>query len=405
MTEHADVFSRPDNDLESVSGDFSEAGIRENEQRFRTTFENAAVGIAHVAADGRWLLVNKRFCEILGYSREEMAGKTFQDLTHPEDLATDLILVNRMIAGEIPQYCLEKRYIRKDGSIVWVNLTVSGAKKANGSIDYFISVVEDITKRKEAEARLKDSEDRLRRILDNLFPFVGVLTREGILIEANQAPLRAAELAREDVIGKPFWDCYWWSFSEDSRERLKQSFERALKGETVRYDVDIRVGEGRFITIDFQLAPLRNALGEIVEVIPSATDVTDRRRAEVRLRESEADLQLAQDAANLGRWSWDLRTQDFTWTDRCKAFFGAPLEAPMSYDAFLGALHPDDRERIDAAVSEAIDLGKDLRCRDADNLAGRLFALDRIKGPGLFRRRPAEPHDGRRFRHHGPETG
>ncbi|MGA8771692.1 MAG: HWE histidine kinase domain-containing protein, partial [Rhodomicrobium sp.] len=87
--------------------------------------------------------------------------------------------------------------------------------------------------------------------------------------------------------------------------------------------------------------------------------ITDRRRAEVRLRESEADLQLAQDAANLGRWNWDLRTQDFTWTDRCKAFFGAPLDAPMSYDAFLVALHPDDRERIDAAVSEAINLGKD----------------------------------------------
>ena len=155
-----------------------------------------------------------------------------------------------------------------------------------------------------------------------------MLTREGILIEANEAPLRAAELSREDVIGKPFWDCYWWSFPEDSRERLKQSFERALKGETVRYDVDIRVGEGRFITIDFQLAPRRNALGEIVEVIPSATDVTDRRRAEVRLRESEADLQLAQEAANLGRWSWDLRTQDFTWTDRCKAFFGAPMRRP-----------------------------------------------------------------------------
>ena len=129
-----------------------------------------------------------------------MAGKTFQDLTHPEDLAADLILVNRMIAGEIPQYSLEKRYIRKDGSIVWVNLTVGSAKKANGSIDYFISVVEDITKRKEAEARLKDSENRLRRILDNLFSFVGVLTREGILIEANEAPLRAAGLSREDVI-------------------------------------------------------------------------------------------------------------------------------------------------------------------------------------------------------------
>ena len=78
MTEHADVFFRPANDLESASGDFSEAGARENEQRFRTTFENAAVGIAHVAADGRWLLVNKRFCEILDIPARRWPGKPFR---------------------------------------------------------------------------------------------------------------------------------------------------------------------------------------------------------------------------------------------------------------------------------------------------------------------------------------
>jgi PAS domain S-box-containing protein len=359
MTEDPSLPFLSEIEPQSVSCDFSEARVRESDQRFRTTFENAAVGIALMAPDGRWFTVNKRFSEIVGYSAEELAGKTFVDITHPDDLAADLTQRRRVISGAISHFTIEKRYIRKDGSPIWVNLTVACVRKEGGSVDHFITMVEDISKRKEAEDLLKASEDRLRRIMNNLFAFVGVLTREGILAEINDPPVLIARLSRTDVIGKPFWDCYWWSFSEESKGRLRESFHRALQGETVRYDVDVRIGKGRFITIDFQLAPLKSERGEVLEVIPSGTDITDRKRVEAKLREREADLQLAQEAANLGRWQWDLRTEVLAWTDRCMSLFGFPPHAAVTYPMFLAAVHPEDRERVQAAIAAAIEQGTD----------------------------------------------
>jgi PAS domain S-box-containing protein len=130
--------------------------LRDGGARFRATFENAAVGIARVAPDGSWLEVNQRLCDIVGYTREELMTRKFGDITHPDDLESDWNQARRLLAGDIENYSMEKRYYRKDGSIVWVNLTVSLARKANGSPDYFVSVIEDISARKRLEeANLK----------------------------------------------------------------------------------------------------------------------------------------------------------------------------------------------------------------------------------------------------------
>ena len=125
-----------------------EEALRESEERFRITFEAAAVGMAHVAPDGRWMRVNRRLCEVVGYPREELLGLTFQDITHHEDLDKDLEHVRRMLVGEIDEYSMEKRYLKKDRSRVWISLTVSMVRGASGEPDYFVSVVEDITERK-----------------------------------------------------------------------------------------------------------------------------------------------------------------------------------------------------------------------------------------------------------------
>ncbi len=129
----------------------SREAARKSEQYFRNTFEQAAVGIAHVAPDGHWLRVNGKMCEILGYSGDELRSFTFQDITHPDDLATDLDASRRLIAGEISTCTLEKRYRRKNGSTLWANLTVSLHRDGNGAAEYFIAVVEDISARKNAE--------------------------------------------------------------------------------------------------------------------------------------------------------------------------------------------------------------------------------------------------------------
>jgi PAS domain S-box-containing protein len=132
-----------------------ETALRASEERFRATFEQAAVGISHVGLDGTWLRVNQRLCEITGYSREELLAMTFQDLTLPADLAPDLELVQKAIAGEVEGYNLEKRYVRQDGALIWVNLTVSLVRDPDTQAPlYFISVVEDISARKATETQL-----------------------------------------------------------------------------------------------------------------------------------------------------------------------------------------------------------------------------------------------------------
>lgn len=144
----------------------AEEALRESEERFRATFEQAAVGIAHVAPDGRWLWVNQKLCDIVGYTREELMGKTFQDITHPEDLATDLKYAHQMLRKEIPTYSMEKRYIHKNGSHVWINLTVSLVHRPSGDPAYFIAFIEDITRRKQAEDQiLRLNEELEQRVL------------------------------------------------------------------------------------------------------------------------------------------------------------------------------------------------------------------------------------------------
>lgn len=165
----------------------AEEALRETDERFRATFEQAAVGIAHVAIDGRWLRVNQKLCEIVGYSYQELLEQRFHDITHPDDLENDLNCIKQLLAGEIDHYSLEKRYIHKDGSIVWIDLTVSlakeergegergrGGEKENGSTlspvslpgkpKYFIAVIEEINERKAAEIALLQRAEELVRV-------------------------------------------------------------------------------------------------------------------------------------------------------------------------------------------------------------------------------------------------
>lgn len=126
-----------------------EEDLRRSEELFRRTFEAAAVGMAHVAPDGQWLRINGRLCEILDYPREELLGMTFLGMTPPGDRASGAERVRRLLAGEIGPYSVERRYVKKDGSRVWVNLTVSLVRKeSSGEPDHFVCVAEDITERK-----------------------------------------------------------------------------------------------------------------------------------------------------------------------------------------------------------------------------------------------------------------
>jgi PAS domain S-box-containing protein len=132
-----------------------EEALRDSEERFRATFNQAAVGIAHIDPDGRWLRINQKFCEIVGYTEEELKGLTVLDITHPHDVEASHKHLQLLLDGKLGSYSLEKRYIRKDGSTVWVNLNVSVVSDPAGMHRYLVGVIEDITARKRAEEEVE----------------------------------------------------------------------------------------------------------------------------------------------------------------------------------------------------------------------------------------------------------
>lgn len=132
-----------------------EKRLSDSESMFRATFEKAPIGIAHVSIDGAWLRVNQKLHDILGYRNGELVGKTFLDITHPDDIAADLAHRQGLLNGVVESYEMEKRYIRKNSTVVWCNLTVGCVRQSDGSVDYFVSAVEDISERKRAEEQIK----------------------------------------------------------------------------------------------------------------------------------------------------------------------------------------------------------------------------------------------------------
>jgi PAS domain S-box-containing protein len=156
--------------------------LADSEGRFRATFENAAVGVAMVAPDGSILRANNSFARMLGYSIEELMVRTFQDITHPDDLASNLSIRNKTLNGETDGYCIEKRYVRKDGGIIWALLTVGCVRKADGSVDYFVSVIQDISDRKQVEQQQRVLMAELDHRVKNALATVSAVvshTRQG----------------------------------------------------------------------------------------------------------------------------------------------------------------------------------------------------------------------------------
>lgn len=161
----------------------------------------------------------------------------------------------------------------------------------DGKVGGVMSFLHDVTDEVEAREAARAARARLQSVQDSLLSFVGLLDAEGVLLEANRTALDAAALIRDDVIGKPFWDCYWWSYDPEIQAGLRAAIDRVRQGEIVRYDVRIRVAEDHYTTIDFQLVPSFGPDGSVTEMVPSGIDISERTAFEARQRLLIGELQ------------------------------------------------------------------------------------------------------------------
>jgi PAS domain S-box-containing protein len=266
------------------------------EDRFRTMFEQAAIGIAQVGLDGRWLRANQRVCDILGYTDDELRRRTFQDLTHPEDLEADLSQVKSLLAGEIESYTLEKRYLRKDGTTVPVNLTVSLVHDFAGRPDHLVSVIEDITQRRQAEDSLRESERKFYQLFHST-PVAGSLTtiEEGRYLDVNEAFLKLFGRSRDEVIGKTALDLNVWV---DLNRRAELFSKLKQDGEVRHFEMAMRSRNGQIFELLWSGNRVR--IGAQDCLLGSGLDITERKQAEVALRASEERLRFVTENARVG---------------------------------------------------------------------------------------------------------
>jgi PAS domain S-box-containing protein len=264
----------------------AEEAARESEGRFRATFEQAAVGMALVAPDGRWLRVNRKLCDFVGYSHEELMGLTFQDITHPDDLETDLAHVRQMLAGAITTYAMEKRYIRKDRSLVWINLTVALVRTPQGQPDYFISVVEDISEIKQVEAALRESERTHRIVAENTYDFEYWRAPEGRYLYVSPSCERVSGYKPAEFLADP--DLLLRLVHPEDRPLFEERM-RALTADRSCVEFEFRIvhrdGTVRWLAQACQ--PVFSERGEYLGMRGSNREVTDRRRAEEALKEAD----------------------------------------------------------------------------------------------------------------------
>jgi diguanylate cyclase (GGDEF)-like protein/PAS domain S-box-containing protein len=278
-------FSRIDNDCSAMvlaivrdqSAELvSSSKLRESQERFRSCFEHASIGVALVRPDGRWLAVNPSLCRILGYDEHELLSCDFQSITHPDDLEGDMTLVRQVLAGAISEYQLEKRYFHKSGKLVWALLNVSLVRGENGKPLYFISQIQDITSHKQALEALRANEEEFRAIFE--LSGVGKAQldlRTGRLLRTNAQWSRILGYNAEELSKLAFADL---THPDESAEAIAAS-RKLRDGQSTLWSAETRClrKDGKSIWTLLNVVSLHNPTGPATHAVATIQDITERK--------------------------------------------------------------------------------------------------------------------------------
>ena len=274
----------------------AEVALQRSEERFRSAFDFAAIGMALVELDGRFLQVNRSICAIFGYSESEMLTKTFQALTHPDDLEQNLRFFQQALSGEVDSYQLEKRYLHKSGQIVWVLLTSSLLRDAEGKPLHLVSQLQDITQRKLTEHALQQSEAHFRDLVQKLSIGIALQGSKSEMLLVNPAALRMLGLDEAQMMEMSSLDARWRVVHEDGspfpgeEHPVPQAIATGKPVHNVVMGV-YRPKHGDLVWLLVNADPHFNPDGSLQHVLCSFNNISDRKQTEETLRKTEARSQ------------------------------------------------------------------------------------------------------------------
>lgn len=279
-----------------------EAQIRESEARWRALYEHAGVGIAQLNLDGRFLRVNPHLCELLGYSSDTMLQRTFQELTHPDDLKTNLAYLDELLTDRRHSFSMEKRYRRNNGTWAWVDLTVSRVHSGDCGQDYLIAVIQNIEDRKRAEQALQEQEALLRSVIETAPDVIFMKDRDGHYRFVNSAFAQTLSKLPEDIVGKTDIELLPPVVADHCMAGDHEVFSGLVQR---RFEEILSInGEPRVFHVI--KTPHRDQNGCVIGLVGVARDLTD-------LKQAERALQLTQLAVD--------RSADFVfWVDQSSRF-------------------------------------------------------------------------------------
>lgn len=254
--------------------------LARSEAEFRALADHLPLMVWVHDADGNQQFVNQTFCDYFGVDRDEMKDHRWQVLTHPDEGAAYVDDFAAAVAKRRP-FHREVQVQRADGEWRWLESWGTPRFEPDGRYLGHIGASADVTVRKQAQIRLAKNAAFTDRVLDSLVTFAGVLAMDGTVLTANRAPLELADITLADVVGRPFWECFWWNHDDEVMAQLRHAITRAGGGSVVRYDVDVQMAGGRLLPIDFQVAPLRDDDGTITNLVVSGIDLTARKSAEL----------------------------------------------------------------------------------------------------------------------------
>ena len=340
---------------------------REREQLFAATFDSAANGITVADTTGRYLGANASFQRLVGYTEAELRETSFFDITHPEDVVESWRAFQAIVTGEADRLEFEKRFVRKDGGVIWVRASVTRIVDSEGKVIRLVAQVDDITERRAAEQRLRESEERLHAFTSHSPSAMFLKRADGRYRFVNERFLARHAVQREQVLGHTDDELFP---GDVARALSKHDADVIARGEPLQYEETMREAGGERVSLVIKF-PVFGAAGQVVGVGGIATDISDLKLTEQALREQRALLAEAQKVAGLGSWEWDPQSGRVLWSDELYRIYGlAPEAFKPSFEAYLERVHPEDRQNSGAMMARAL-------------MDGRSFTMqERVVRPG-----------------------